>query len=342
MALTKKEIKEIRDALDNAARPIFFFDDDPDGVFSFVQLYRYVGDGKGIIVKTAAELSPMFARKVEEYQPDLVVILDVPVVGQDFFDQISQKIIWLDHHPVIERKGVDYYNPRVHDDKDNRPTSYWAYQIAKKDLWMGMAGSVADWHVPDFKEEFVKQYSDLFDKRVKKPDTAMFDTKIGLLGRMTAYNLKKDARDAMRSVKTLTRIEDPHEILDQTTPRGKYIYKKYKKHDQVYQKLMDQVEVTDDPILLFVYPDNQTSFTSELSNELLHKYPDKFIFVGREKNGVVKLSIRSQKDKVLPKLEKALKAVPGHGGGHDYACGAAVKSEDLKKFISVIRSELEK
>ncbi|MFC2133933.1 hypothetical protein ACFLTH_04890, partial [Bacteroidota bacterium] len=95
MSLTNEEILEIRSALNESVRPLFFFDDDPDGVCAFIQLYKYVGDGKGIIVKVASELGEDFAHKVEEYQPDLVVVLDVPRVSQDFIDRVSQKIIWL-------------------------------------------------------------------------------------------------------------------------------------------------------------------------------------------------------------------------------------------------------
>ena len=38
--IPKKEIKEIRKALSESARPLIFFDDDPDGLCSFLQFYR--------------------------------------------------------------------------------------------------------------------------------------------------------------------------------------------------------------------------------------------------------------------------------------------------------------
>ena len=69
MSLTTKEIKNIKKALDESARPIFFFDDDPDGVCSFVQFYKYKGDGKGVILKTGHQLTEELIRKVDEYQP---------------------------------------------------------------------------------------------------------------------------------------------------------------------------------------------------------------------------------------------------------------------------------
>ncbi|MFH1589421.1 MAG: DHH family phosphoesterase [archaeon] len=340
MAITKKQILEIRKALDKSVRPLFFFDDDPDGVCSFLQLYKYVGDGYGVILKIASELKEDFARKVEEYHPDLVVILDVPLVSQDFIDKVSQKIIWIDHHPPVKRNKVNYYNPRLEDDSDNRPTSYWAYQIAKKDIWLGMAGSISDWHIPDFKDEFIKKYPGFFKKSIKKEADAMFTTKIGLIGKIISFNLKGNVSDSMASVKTLTRIEHPEEILDQTTSKGRFLYKKFEKWNKEYESIISQIKSTKSKLLLYIYEDNNTAFTSELSNEILYKYPDKFLIIGRRRNGEVKMSLRSATVKVHPILMKALEGVDGHGGGHDFACGAGVKEEDFDKFIKVIKKEL--
>ena len=38
--LTKKEINEIRENIENSKNPLFFYDDDPDGVCSFLLLYK--------------------------------------------------------------------------------------------------------------------------------------------------------------------------------------------------------------------------------------------------------------------------------------------------------------
>ena len=70
-----------------------------------------------------------------------------------------------------------------------------------------------------------------------------------------------------------------------------------------------------------------------VANELLHFHPDKVIIVGRERDGEVRMSLRGSGDNViLPKLKKALESVNGYGGGHEYACGAAVKKDDFPKF----------
>ena len=38
--ITEKELKELREALINSARPLIFFDDDPDGLCAFLQFYK--------------------------------------------------------------------------------------------------------------------------------------------------------------------------------------------------------------------------------------------------------------------------------------------------------------
>ncbi|MBI3027081.1 hypothetical protein HYY70_03120, partial [Candidatus Woesearchaeota archaeon] len=64
MALSHNQILQIREHLDNCKKPLFFFDDDQDGLCSFLQLYRYKKEGKGIIVKTTPKLGTVFIKKV--------------------------------------------------------------------------------------------------------------------------------------------------------------------------------------------------------------------------------------------------------------------------------------
>ncbi len=342
MGISDKDLKKIRKAIQEAARPLFFFDDDPDGVSSFIQLYQIKSEGKGVIVKAGSELKEEFARKVDEYQPDLVVVLDIPILSQEFIDRVSQKIIWLDHHPIVDRKGIDYYNPRFENEEDNRPTSYWAHKIAKTNLWLATVGCVGDWFIPDFKDEYIAKYPDLLSESITNPDDALFETLTGKLAMVISFNLKGSVTDSMNSVKVLSRIQSPYEILNSTSPRGKFLLKKFDKFNTEYQDILSKVKITNSPLIKFIYPYQRNAYTSELSNELLHKFPDKFIIVGRENNGEHKMSLRSKHHKVLPILTKALEKVNGKGGGHDYACGAVVKSEEADLFFKIIKEELKK
>ena len=113
--------------LEEAQRPLFFYDDDPDGLCSFLLLYRFKQEGKGILVKTTSTLTKNWARQVDEYKPDVVFILDVPSVDQDFIDAISVPIYWIDHHTPTERDRIHYYNPRLQKEDAYIPTTPIAY-----------------------------------------------------------------------------------------------------------------------------------------------------------------------------------------------------------------------
>lgn len=347
MPLTKKELQAFRKALDGAARPLFFFDDDADGVTSFIQLYRYKHEGKGVVVKASPILTEKYVRKVTEYQPDLVIILDKPLVEDSFFGKVQTPILWLDHHPpqTITWHHVQYYNPRIHNDKDNRPTTYWAYQLVKGPLWLATVGAVADWHLPDYIEQFQKAYPDLLPPFTGVEDILFHPhSGLGKLARIISFNLKGTVRETMKSVLVLTRIDDPREILHQTTPRGKYLYRKYQRLATRYEALLARAKKAyrpDAPLLLFTYEDD-ISLTSDLSNELLYLYPDQLIAVARKHEGEYKYSFRSAgKYEIPPLLEQALRGIDGYGGGHTYACGGCVKEAENEQFLAGLTKALE-
>lgn len=333
--ITEKEIIEIKDKLVSSARPLFLFDDDADGVTSFVMMYKLVGEGKGICVKGKPLVEASYLKKINEFSPDRVFILDKPLVEQELLDGISQEVIWLDHHPPQSNKGVKYFNPRLNDETDNRPTSFWAYKVCCDDvpeaLWLAGIGVVGDWSLA-LKDELSTKYPDLLPEHVKSAPEALFTTKLGLLVKIIDFNLKGTTAEVMQSIKILTRIKNPYEILDSVTPKGKYLHKKFLKINEQYELLKSRVEVTDSPIIFFKYTDNKLAISSMLSNEILFEHPEKVIIIAREKADELMLSIRSSKVNVERLLSKSLEGVDGSGGGHDNACGACIKKADFELF----------
>jgi single-stranded DNA-specific DHH superfamily exonuclease len=283
-----------------------------------------------------------FLRRVEEYSPDKVFILDCPIVEQEFLDEVKVPVVWVDHHAPLKRDKVLYFNPRKNDDKDNSSVTENCYGVVEQDLWIGMIGGVGDWQLPSFTKEFAEKYPDLFGKKVNVPEKALYETKVGELVKIFSFILKGASGHVMECIKILTRIEDPYEITNQTTPRGKYIYRRYLRVNEAYQALLEEALKTkaDKNILLFTYLDNKTSFTKELSNELLYRNPRKIIILGREKSGEMKLSLRSKKHKLPALIEKALVNVKGYGGGHEHACGSCVKVEDFERFIQQFKDAI--
>ncbi|MGV8086035.1 MAG: DHH family phosphoesterase [Candidatus Woesearchaeota archaeon] len=352
--LTKSELKELRDELLSSKKPLIFFDDDADGTCSFLLYYRFLKDyndsAKGIIVKGSPELKDdLFLRKIEEYNPDKIFVLDKPIISQDFIDAAKKPIVWLDHHPLQIRSRVKYFNPLKHKCKfyvpDNRPTTYWAYKTIEKDrpqdLWIAMIGCVSDWFVPDFHKNFSKKYPDLLPKDlvIKSPGTVLFETKLGVLSRIINFNLKYPTKEAMTAVKILTRITDPYEILNQTTPAGKYIYKHYEFINKIYESTKASVKINEDKLLLFEYEDKY-SLNSELSNDLMYTYPDKIVLIAKLKGESYHCSFRSVDLNVRDVLERALVDIDGYGGGHEHACGGNITVKDWQKFLENLRREL--
>jgi single-stranded DNA-specific DHH superfamily exonuclease len=337
MAIKQKDIEYIRKRLTESVRPLFFFDDDADGLCSFLLLYRFIKEGHGIFIKTSPELSDVYLEKVKEYSPDIIFILDKPQVSQTFIEKVNVPIIWIDHHEPQKTHNVKYFNPRIEDDEDNRPTTYWCYKIVEQDLWIAMAGCVADWHIPDFIKEFMKKYPDLLNKKYNDPAKVLFETRFGQLCHMFNFILKGKTSEIKAAIKVLTRVKTPYEILDHSTSQGKYLYKKYNKSKKEYEQLLSEVRPTNEKLLIYSYSADRTSYTSELSNELLYKYPNKMLIICREKSGEMRCSLRGKNFDIPSLLKKALEDVRGYGGGHLHACGACIKKQDFDKFVENIK-----
>tara|TARA_Y100000310_G_C20696019_1_gene825802 strand:+ start:2794 stop:3822 length:1029 start_codon:yes stop_codon:yes gene_type:complete len=339
--LTEKDYKAIRKELDECQRPLFLFDDDPDGLSSFLLFYRYKREGKGIIVKTHPKLDTSLIPKVEEYEPDKIFILDVPVVEQEFIDQCKRPVIWVDHHTPSQLNGVKYFNPRVSTPDEHEPTSSLCYNVVKQDLWLAAAGTIGDWFILPLLDDFKKEYPKLLPKEYKQAPDVLFNSKLGTLIRIFSFILKGTTHDAMKYIKVLTRVADPMEILDQQTAQGKFVYKRFEKINRKYEDLLEAAIAQNKKgeYLIYTYEADKMSFSSDLSNELIYRYPEKIIFVGRKKAGFVKGSVRSAKKVISTVLEKALVGIEGYGGGHELACGFCVNEEDFDRFVENFKRE---
>jgi len=332
--ISDQDLKVIRKELETAENPMFFFDDDPDGLCSYLLLKRFVKRGKGVVVKCSPKLDPMYLRKVKEYCPDKVFILDKPLVSEEFLEGVNVPIFWIDHHAPQDVQGVKYFNPRIENDADNRPTSYWCYRIVEQDLWLAMCGIIGDWYIPEFTDEFKELYPGLLGD-IKDAGDALFNSDFGKLTRVLDFILKGRVSDVNKSISVLEKIENPYEILNKETAKGRYLYKYFEKVNKGYVKLIADAKksVTKSKVLLYTYPSTKHSFTGTLSNELLHLYPKKLILIGREKEDRMIISLRSSKIEIPPILEKALEGLDGYGGGHTFACGSNVSKEDFPEFL---------
>jgi len=342
MPLIKKQVEEIREYISSSKRPLFFFHDDPDGLASFLLLYKMVNEGIGIPLKTSAEMGVEFAKKVHDYQPDVVFILDKPGVSQDFLDAVNQPVIWIDHHTPVKRHKVKYYNPRVENPDEYIAASYLCYQVSQEDMWISMVGCAGDQCVPDFLDKIKKEYPDLINKDIKRPDEILFNSGFGDLAKIFSFCLKGNMGEVKKCINIMTRIKTPYELLKQETPQANFIYKKYLKIDEEYQSILkDAVKhKSEDEIFFYVYKQDKMSLNQDLSNELVYRFPDKIIIIGRERSGEFKLSFRSQKYNLPKMIENGLKGCEGYGGGHEHAAGANIPVKDFDRFIEQFRAQL--
>lgn len=338
--LRQEQLEEIKRHLEQAKNPLFFYDDDHDGLASYLLLQRAYPRGHGVCVKAALHDERVYIKKIQLYKPDKVFFLDRATLTQELLNDISVPAVWIDHHQPVQRERVFYYNPMVPDLKDNRPTSHWCYQVVRRDEWIAAVGIVGDWHIPEF-SSFA--YEELFDGRNKQPEL-LYESRIGTLVRVFNFILKGKNSETKKCVRLLLKIENPYEILRQETPRGAYIYQRYESVNKEYQKLLQRALRAhgDDELFMFVYPSTRMSFTGELSNELLYRLDKKLIVIAREKGSSVRVSLRSSHVKVLPLLKNALEGLDGYGGGHDYACGANLQRDDFPRFIEQLREALTK
>jgi len=339
--ITDKQLAEIKGFLEKSENPLLFFDDDPDGLCSYLIFKKFLDRGKGVVIKSSPLLDVPFLRKVQEYSPDVVFILDKPMVSEDFISQIHVPIVWIDHHSPVEAKGTRYYNPRINNPGAYLPTSYLCYQVVKQHMWVAMCGCVGDWLIPDFLEEFMEKYPGLVEM-TDNPGDIMYKQPLGKLIRLFAFIMKGQTSDVNKGISILSKIDDPYELVNQTTSRARFVFRKFEKVNKEYQDLLGKAvkSANDDKLLAFYYPSQKMSFTSELSNELSYIFPDKLIIVGRKKGDEIRLSMRSKKHKLPLVIEKALEDVEGYGGGHDYACGGNIKSKDINKFVDSLRKQL--
>ncbi|MBI1973152.1 DHH family phosphoesterase [Candidatus Woesearchaeota archaeon] len=337
--LTPFQLQEIRTALEQAKNPLFFFDDDTDGLASFLLLYRKYKKGHGVPVKAPHTEENLYLRKIHEYDPDVVVVLDRPVLPQTLLNQIHVPLVWIDHHEPVSCQGVQYYNPMVLTKGDNRPTSYWCYEVVQQDLWIALIGIIGDWHIPEFLKDFA--YQELIGN-AKTPEDILFETEFGRLVKIFNFSLKGRTSDVKKHIAALMKIESPLEMLHQTTARGKFIYRHFEKMNAAYENVLQGALQTKgkDGVFVFSYPSTQHSFTGMLSNELLHRLDYKVFIIAREKDGEMRASLRGKDTIILPLVKKALEKAGGSGGGHDMACGANIKKEKFSLFVEEIRNGL--
>ncbi len=343
--LTKKQVSEIREKLQQANEPLFLFDNDPDGLCSFLLLRKYLGKGKGFPVRSFPDLNESYFKKVQELNPDYIFILDKPVVSEEFLEKVHEAnlpIVWIDHHEIDKKKipkFVDYYNPMFNRRKGNEPVTALCYQINpdKNLAWLATVGCVADHFTPKFYKEVRKLYPDLVVDS-EEPFDIFYNSQIGKIARLFWFALKDKTTNVINMLRFLMKANTPYEVLSDS-PKNHSMHLRFRQVDSKYQKLLKKAFNSankEDKILFFKYG-GDLSISSDVSNFLSYRFPEKVIVVVYVNGTKANISVRG--DNIREKVLKALDDLPGAtGGGHENAVGAQVSVDDVERF----RKELEK
>lgn len=342
--LSAEQIQEIRELLNKSQNPLFFFDNDLDGLSSFLLLKRYSGKGKGVAIKSFPELNQTYSRKLTELNPDYIFILDKPLVAEDFIKDCIEKnvqVVWIDHHPRPFKedneiyKNIHYFNPLLNEKPTNEPVSYWSYKISNKreDKWISMLGCISDWFIPDFSNEISEEYPDLFPKLSRDQQAkALYETELGKLVKMLNFALKDRTSNVIKMLKYLSTAKSPYDLLEKNSKNAS-IYQRFKQIDRKYEKLIEKAKEIGkvNKNLLFFQYGGDLSVSGELANEIFYNFQNMVIVVCYIKGSKVNVSVRGNTD-VRTITAKALEGIEATFGGHEKACGANLSVEDLPKF----------
>lgn len=353
--LTKKQILEIREHLEKAQNPIFYYDNDADGLCSFLLLRRFLGRGYGVAIRSYPDLDASYLKKAEQLKADYIFVLDKPVISKEFMEEsdlMQLPVVWIDHHDMkisevskefSKFKNFYLYNSALNRQKKkngNEPTSYLAYKISerKEDIWVAFMGCIADHYMPDFSGEFAKRYPEFWSKDANEPFDVYYKTEIGRIAIALNFGLKDSITHVVEMQNFLISCRGPNEVfLEMET--NKSFRKKYeeirKKHDAL---LKEASESSSGKVISLIYS-GDLSVSADLSNRLSYLYPEKYILVVYRKGTVTNISLRG--DNVKKILEKVLAGIKeATGGGHRDAVGARIRTEDLDKFIELFEKEL--
>ncbi len=350
--LTEKQMHEIRAHLEKAQNPLFYYDNDSDGLCSFVILRRFIGRGKGVAIRSFPGLNGSYAKKVYELNSDYVFVLDKPIIAKEFIEEISKlnlPLVWIDHHDLNPEKfekdfnNLYVYNPARNKGKNKsyEPTTYLSYKLTnrKEDVWLAFIGCIADHYLPDFIKEFAEHYPEFVGnkKNISNPFEIYYETEIGRVAMMLNFGLKDSVTHVVKLQNFLISSNSPNDVLVESYSNYSF-RKKYNEVKNKYDALIEKAKKEIKGNLIFFDYGGELSISSDISNELSYRYPDKYVVVAYKKGATSNLSLRGKNVKKI--LDKVLKEVDGNGGGHEDAVGARIKTEDLNKFKEILEKEI--
>ncbi|MEK6825475.1 MAG: DHHA1 domain-containing protein [Nanoarchaeota archaeon] len=347
--LTSKQINELKEHLERSQNPLFLYDNDADGLCSYVLLRRWLGRGKGVAVRSYPGLDAGYAKRAVEFGADAVFVLDKPVLSEAFLnelDLLNLPCICIDHHDVEQNYGKKsknffMYNPSKNKGKNKsfEPVTFLAYALTQKkeDIWIALMGCIADHHLPSFAKEFSEQYPELWGA-VKEPFDAYYRTELGKIAQALGFGLKDSISHVVALQNFLIACKHPSDVFSEE--QRSWIHgETYKIIKERYDRLIMEAEKeVSENIIFFTYA-GETSMSASIANYLCYHYPKRVVAVAYMKGEISNISLRGKGIRTI--LEKVLKKFPeASGGGHADAVGARVKTNELAHFREALEKEI--
>ena len=346
MALSLDLLRQAREFLDASQNPLFFFDNDVDGLCSFLLLRRALGRGRGVPIKSFPDLKAQYLRKVDELNPDAVIVLDKAEASEEFLQGCKDRhlpILWIDHHESKTASLIDKYCLYLNAVSEGQPTTFVAYSIfeRKQDLWLAMIGCTGDAYKPHFAQEFEKSSPELYNANLT-PVQALNQTEIGKMVRMLNFGLMDSITNVVQLIKYLFTAKNAYDLLEENA-KTKQFHRRYAELNEYFMKQINKARESideDDPIIFHSYA-GSTSMSSMIANKLSFLYPDKLIVVGFKRQEKVNISLRGKN--ALSITLAVTKEIQGStGGGHEVATGAMVPIDEWDKFKELVKEFVEK
>jgi len=348
--LSKEKLDEIKEHLEKARNPVFFYDNDADGLCSYIILRRVLGRGLGVAVRSYPELDERYADKAEQLKADCVFVLDKPTISDGFVNRIkglNLPLIWIDHHGIelrnftrekIKNGEIECYN----NSESGEPTTYIVQQIfnREEDKWISLIGCISDHYLPDFASDFGDKYPELWAKNIKEPFDVLYNTEFGKIARAINFGLKDSLTNVVAMQNYLIKCNTPGDVLAESSGNDA-LRKKYEELSKRCRKFVEEAESTKTDELIFFTYGGESSISSDIANELYHRNKGKYVAVSFMKGNISNVSLRGKNVKkilsnILPKLEHAT------GGGHEDAVGARIMTGDLERFKEMLLDEISK
>ncbi len=340
--LSRDQVKAVQQRLDEVTRRLYFFDNDVDGLASFLLLNSQWPAIDFQCLLSGPSDEELYFTKLQETGFQLAVILDRPMVSERVIQALEQ-VLWIDHHPPVTAYGAQYVNPRK--ENGNIPTACLAQALLPntnpQTLLLSALGAAWDYYLPSHFTKLREQFPSLIDTNSTNLDIIHFDSQFGYLLRLLTFLLTGKKSEIHSNIERLRRIEDIRTVFTDTSLQQHY-QEKERKYEQLITQAQEEALAMNDALLVFTYAAHD-SYTGYLANHLRYLF-GKTVVVAKTfpDSNRYTMSIRATDDIDLHTvLPKAFDGLRGDYGGHEHACGAHIAKAEFDTCINRLQELLQ-